>query len=35
VERAEVLGATGYIAKPFEIERVLKKVFQILNAPPQ
>lgn len=35
VERAEVLGATGYIAKPFEIERVLKKVFNILNAPPK
>lgn len=35
VERAEVLGATGYIAKPFEIERVLKKVFNVLNAPPK
>ena len=31
VERAEVLGATGYIPKPFEIERVVRKVKQILG----
>lgn len=33
VERAEVLGATGYIPKPFEIERVLLKVKSILKTP--
>lgn len=32
VERAEVLGATGYIPKPFEIERVLRKVKEILGS---
>ncbi|HOW27944.1 MAG TPA: response regulator [Elusimicrobiota bacterium] len=33
VERAEMLGASGYIAKPFEIDRVLHKVQQMLSAP--
>jgi CheY-like chemotaxis protein len=34
VERAEILGATGYIPKPFEIERVVRKVHQVLDAAP-
>lgn len=34
VERAEMLGATGYIPKPFAVDRVLKKVRQILDALP-
>jgi CheY-like chemotaxis protein len=32
VERAEVLGATGYIPKPFEIERVVRKIHQVIGT---
>ncbi|MBI4396572.1 MAG: response regulator [Elusimicrobia bacterium] len=31
VEQAETLGATGYITKPFEIDRMIRKVKQILE----
>lgn len=33
VERAEILGATGYVTKPFEIDRMLQKVQHILGSP--
>ncbi|HRY30562.1 MAG TPA: response regulator [Elusimicrobiota bacterium] len=34
VERAEALGATGYIPKPFEIERVLMKLRNVFGQKP-
>ena len=33
VERAENMGASGYILKPFNFERLLKKIKQVLNEP--
>ena len=32
VEQADALGATAYIPKPFDIERVVRKVNQILGS---
>ena len=34
VERAETLGATGYIPKPFEINRVVEKIRNTLKTLP-
>jgi len=33
VDRAMSGGAVGYITKPFELERVLKKITQIIGIP--
>jgi CheY-like chemotaxis protein len=33
IERATELGAQGYIFKPFQTDRVLKKIAEVLAAP--
>lgn len=34
VERAELLGSQGYVTKPFQIDRLIEKVHEILSRGP-